>query len=178
MRLRVGETASKSTYSNFNWCKRKNNYNRPAVGIFESIWTRMDATATTSYDLSPMSSQIASFMAADWSLILIGIMPGESSNSKSLPKRTHLQEKESDEFQHYSYHTSCNCNHLDRNKDYFMSWMDELNALLSKLKEWDPRTTNTMNVIWNCFSKYRFEFIIMYKLNTIIGTYRLTSALW
>lgn len=28
--------------------KERNNYNRPAVGIFESIWIRMDATATTS----------------------------------------------------------------------------------------------------------------------------------
>lgn len=37
-----------------------------------------------------MSSHIASFIAAVWSLIRIGIIPGESSNSRSLPKRTHL----------------------------------------------------------------------------------------
>lgn len=45
-----------------------------------------------------MSSHIASFIAAVWSLIRIGIIPGESSNSRSLPKRTHLlQENENQE---------------------------------------------------------------------------------
>lgn len=63
---------------------------KPTVGSFISICTRIAATSATSYDLSPMSSHIANFIAADWSLIRIGSTPGESSNSRSLPNWTHL----------------------------------------------------------------------------------------
>uniref|UniRef100_A0A0A9DQS4 Uncharacterized protein n=1 Tax=Arundo donax TaxID=35708 RepID=A0A0A9DQS4_ARUDO len=37
-----------------------------------------------------MSSHIASLIAAVWSLIRIGKIPGESNNSKSVPNRTHF----------------------------------------------------------------------------------------
>lgn len=66
--------------------------NIPTVGSLDNIWTRMAATSATSYDLSPISSQIATLIAAAWSLIRIGRIPGESNNSRSFPKRTHLLE--------------------------------------------------------------------------------------
>lgn len=62
----------------------------PTVGSLIKICTRMTATSTTSYDLSPISSHMASLIAAVWSLIRMGKIPGESSNSRSLPKWTHL----------------------------------------------------------------------------------------
>lgn len=64
--------------------------NRPTAGCLINICTRIAATSGKSYDLSPISSHIASLIAAVWSLIRIGKIPGESSNSRSVPKRTHL----------------------------------------------------------------------------------------
>lgn len=103
-----------------------------------------------------MSSQMASFMAADWSLILIGIMPGESSNSKSLPKRTHLQKRRvrwmPALFLLYNWFY-CN-HHLYGSRNCFVSCVHQPNAI------WDLRGP-TVNIIWNCFSKYWFDVLTL-----------------
>lgn len=53
-----------------------------------------------------MSSHMASFIAADWSLIRIGSIPGESSSSRSLPKRTHLFHQERNMINYVELHVT------------------------------------------------------------------------
>ena len=67
-------------------------YLSPADGSLWMSSIRTEATPATAYAASPMSLQMASLAAADWSAIRGGNTPGASNMSSPSPSLTHLAE--------------------------------------------------------------------------------------